>query len=300
MTRTEFPTVAITGATGYLGGVLGERAGSAKSQVIRLSRTPSSEGSARFFRLDADPPTGLLDGVDLLVHCAYDMAIRDPREIMRVNVDGTRRLLDVAVAAGVSRVVVLSSMSAYEGTEQVYGRAKLQIERDALDAGAVTVRPGLVYGPRAGGMVGTLRRLTKLFVVPLVGGQAVQFTVHEDDFAEALWALATVVRVPGVPIGIANPVPVLFRHLLERLAWEQGRTPRFVPVHWRLLQSALVMAELAGLPVPVRSDSLLGLVQPASSVPNLEVLSELGIHLRRFGQPVPPAGGIAIPSPQDA
>jgi len=289
MTSQEFRTVAITGATGYLGGVLRHHAERSGARVTALIRSPH-EPTDREFRLDADPGIGLLKGVDLLIHCAYDMTVRDRGDIWRINVNGTRRLLDLAVGAGTSRVVVLSSMSAYEGTVQLYGQAKLQIERDAMAAGAVTVRPGLVYGPRAGGMVGTLRKLAVLPLVPLVAGGSGQFTVHEDDFAQAVWALASAPHTPVEPVGVANPVSVPFRHVLERLAWEQNATPKFVPVNWRLLRAALILAERIGLPLPVRSDSLLGLVRPASEVPNVETLAALGVYLRRYGQPVVPPG----------
>lgn len=191
-------------------------------------------------------------------------------------------------AAGVPRLVVFSSMSAFEGTEQIYGRAKLRIEEVAREVGAVSLRPGLVYGPTPGGMAGTLLRLSRLPVVPLVGGRAHQFTVHEDDFADAVTALVGADRPGTEPIGVANPVPVQFRRLIEGLARTEGRRPRFLPVDWRIAYRGLVAAESLGVPLPVRADSLLGLVRAAPSVPNLDVLDALGVRLRRFGQPVPP------------
>ena len=290
MTLRNFSTVAITGTTGYLGGVLQRRVASTGAHVIALNRTASGSHEKQF-RLGGKLLPDLLDGVDLLIHCAYDMTARDPSEIWDINVEGTRRLLDLAIASGVTRIVVLSSMSAYEGTRQLYGQAKLQIERDAMDVGAITIRPGLVYGPRAGGMVGKLQKLVRLPVVPLIGGAAVQFTVQEDDLAEAVWTLIEAPQIPAKPIGLANPVPVSFRHILERLAWDQGRDPRFLPIGWRLFRTAFAIAEGVGLPLPIRGDSLLGLLHPAPEVPNMAVLSDLGIHLRRFGQPVPPPLG---------
>jgi nucleoside-diphosphate-sugar epimerase len=179
-------------------------------------------------------------------------------------------------------------MSAFEGTTQLYGQAKLQIEACAQQMGACSVRPGLVYGPRAGGMAGTLSRLTRLPVVPLIGPRSYQFTVHEDDFADAIAALAVTENVPTEPIGIANPLPVPFRQILDRLARDQGRECRFLPVDRRLVQVALALAEKLSLPQPIRADSLVGLLRPAPFVPNLEVLQSFGIRLRRFGQPVPP------------
>jgi len=278
--------VAITGARGYLGTVLGSHAARAGAAVVPLAHRAHGAGE-RVFQLEREPPAGLLEGVDVLLHCAYDLTLRDLDRIRRVNVEGTHRLLDLARTCGVRRTIVLSSMSAYEGTEQLYGRAKLEIEGVAAEADAVTVRPGLVYGPRAGGLVGRLRRLVRLPVVPLITGAAAQFTVHENDFAEVVWALATVPETPGVVVGVANPNPVPFRHLLEALAWEQERAPRFVPVSGGLVQLGLVLAEKAGLPLPIRSDALLGLIRPAGAVPNLEVVSGLGLRLRRFGEPVP-------------
>ncbi len=286
MSTTGQQTAAVSGASGYLGGVVADRLQEEGWQTFRLVRSQEG-GSPRRFVLGAAAPPGLLEGVDLLVHCAYDMAIRRREDIWRVNVQGTNRLLEAARDAGVGRVIVVSSMSAFEGTTQLYGQAKLQIEMAARRFGACSVRPGLVYGPRAGGMAGTLRRLTRLPVVPLIGGHSYQFTVHEDDFADAIVALARAPEVPSVPVGIANPVAVPFRHILDRFARDEGRRCRFLPVDWRLVQFALSLGEKIPVPLPARSDSLLGLVRPAPHVPNLAVLQSLGIRLRRFGQPVP-------------
>jgi nucleoside-diphosphate-sugar epimerase len=271
-----------------LGGVITHRLRMDGWRTLKLTRTVRGEGCRRF-ALGLPVAPDLLDGVDLLVHCAYDMTLRQAPDIWRVNVDGTRKLLEAARLAGVERVIVLSSMSAFDGTAQLYGRAKLDIEAQAEGLGASSVRPGLVYGPTSGGMAGALSRLVRLPAVPLVGGSSHLFTVHEDDLADAIAALATAGWAPTGPIGIANPNPVPFRHILERFARDQGLHCRFVPVDWRIVQAGLSVAEKMRLPLPIRADSLLGLVRPAKSVPNLEVLQSLGVRLRRFGQAVPPS-----------
>ena len=85
-------------------------------------------------------------------------------------------------------MIVLSSMSAYEGTTQIYGRAKPRIEAATLQVGGCVLRPGLVYGASAGGMVAALRKLARLPVVAVPIGEMRQYTVHEDDFGAAgLW-----------------------------------------------------------------------------------------------------------------
>jgi nucleoside-diphosphate-sugar epimerase len=280
-------TAAITGASGYLGGVIRGRLRADGWHTIPLVRSPVDE-DCRLFDISGPTKPDLLNGVDVLIHCAYDMTLRERSDIWRVNVDGTRRLLNLAADAGVGRVLVLSSMSAYEGTEQIYGQSKLEIEAHAREVGAYSLRPGLVYGPRAGGMAETLARLSLLPIVPLLTPVPYQFTVHEDDFADAVTALVTADEMSGEPIGIANPVPVPFREILEHFARQQGARCRFLPVDWRIVKNLLWLTERLRLPLPVRADSLLGLVRPAPFVPNLETLEGLGIQLRRFGQPVPP------------
>jgi nucleoside-diphosphate-sugar epimerase len=132
-------------------------------------------------------------------------------------------------------------------------------------------------------MAGTLRKLTGLPIVPLVGGQAHQFTLHEDDLRAGIVALAVAEAVPPRPLGLAHPEPVPFEQLLRAIARAGGHgEPRFVPIPWAPLYWAMRTAELTPIELPLRADSLLGLVRSAPSVPNPQDLEELGIKLRPF------------------
>ena len=281
--------IAITGATGYLGGLIATSLTTDGHSVVRLVRNPHSPQD-RLFQIAGPHSSDLLKDIDVLVHCAYDMQARTPQDIWSINVRGTESLFALAHSSGVSRTILLSSMSAFSGTRQLYGRAKLEIEDVGRDIGAFLIRPGLVYGPNPGGMSGTLMRLTRLPIVPLIAPKAHQFTVHQDDLLRALSAIVQMEPAgvaPTDPIGIANPRPVLFKDVLTGFAERQGRTIRFVPVSWRLVRAALGTAERAHLPLPVRSDSLLGLVESAPNVPNLEWSEHMNLTFRRFNQPVP-------------
>ena len=199
------------------------------------------------------------------------------------NVYGTRSLLDLAVTSRVRRTIVVSSMSAYAGTRQIYGRAKLASENDAFAREMCAIRPGLVYGPGWGGMAGTLRRLTSLPIMPLVGRRAKQFTLHETDLRDAIGKLVEAEEIPGRPLGFAHPEPVPFELLIRRFAFANGRPQvRLLPIPWRSAYFALRAVELTPLNLPFRADSLKGLVRSADSVPNLEDLRKLGIDFRAF------------------
>jgi nucleoside-diphosphate-sugar epimerase len=172
-------------------------------------------------------------------------------------------------------------MSAYPGTDQLYGRAKLETERIALDFGMAVVRLGLVYGPGWGGMAGSLKKMASLPVIPVVGAKSHQYTVHEEDLAHAFVVLAHASKLPNIPLGLANPEPVPFRLLMERIAAAAGRPGiRLIPLPWRPLYAALWLGERTPVTVPFRADSLLGLVRPAPGVSGAEHVCGLGIRLR--------------------
>jgi len=274
--------VALTGANGYLGGVL-LSAFAAEAwdtvAVVQPSRTMASHTIAFDLAHPVDAPA--LRGIDVLVHCAYDLTLRSRRDIWAVNVAGTQRLLTAARAAGVKRCIVLSSMAAFPGTQQLYGSAKLAIEAIALEHGAIVVRPGLVYGPHAGGLVGALRESLKTPVVPLFAPRSFQYLVHEDDLANAVVRLASVPIPPRGPIAVAHPQPTGIRALLEALAQANSQHVRLIPLPWQPAFLALKAGERLGAKLRFTADSLWGLAHPAPP-PSMEALHSLGITPRRF------------------
>jgi len=219
-------TVVITGVSGFLGQAVLRRLATSPSvgRLVGLDvKEPGFRPRGLQFHLvdvagsDLRP---LFDGADVLVHLAgvHD-AIPDEDLMARVNVGGTRRVLEAAAATGVSKVVLVSSAAVYGAwpnnpiplTEDAplrpnpgfpLGVHKAELERLlaewALARPAVTttvLRPAFVLGARADHAIARLIRSR----VPLtVGGSVapVQF-VHEDDATEAI-ALAVERDLPGV------------------------------------------------------------------------------------------------------
>lgn len=276
-------TAAITGAYGYLGGVIREHLDAAGWSTVALVREPRPGDRAHSWSLGKPLPSGSVEGADALVHCAYDFSVRSRDSVWRVNVEGSDRLLRDAHTAGVPRLLALSSMSAYPGTNQLYGRAKLAIERSTLDLGGVAARPGLVYGNDPGGMAAALRKLARLPVVPVIGGSARQFPVHEDDLGTAILALLeSRAWGPGI-VGIAQPTSVDFRELLVALADGDGRRHLFLPVPGRMVYWVLRIAEAIGAPLSFRSDSVLGLMHPPRTVPVSPTFPDVHHSFREIG-----------------
>jgi nucleoside-diphosphate-sugar epimerase len=256
-------TVAVTGASGYVGGVIARRLRDDGWHVVALTRSPTSNADEhRAWSLQTRQPPELAD-VDLLVHAAYDFTPTEWMDIEQVNVGGARTLFDAALDAGVQRLIHISSLAAFRGTRSRYGTAKLLTEAEAASRDGVVIRPGLVYGPRAGAMVAGLQKMAdRLPVIPLiVGDHSPMLLAHEQDLAELVTAIADgrELPAPGRPLVAANPEPITLRGFLTSLAGARGRSPRFVPVPWRAVFGVLKSCERVGLRPPFRSDSALSL-----------------------------------------
>ena len=169
----------VTGATGFVGANLVRELLADGVEVRALIRPGSDRRALTGLPVDAvggdlvDPPTlrPALRGVDVLFHVAADYRLwaPDPRVLYRVNVDGTRALLEAAAEAGVSRVVYTSSVGTLglppdgrAGTEDTpvglddmvghYKRSKFLAEHKAERAAArgvpvVIVNPSAPVGP---------------------------------------------------------------------------------------------------------------------------------------------------------
>jgi dihydroflavonol-4-reductase len=145
--------VYVTGASGFIG-----------SHVARELRERGADVRDEFVDLlDSAALERAMDGCDAVFHVAALYSFDDPaEELERVNVEGTRRVLEACARAGVGRIVHTSSsgtcgpVPGRPATEEdappswelevPYKRTKLAAERLALSAGAVAVNPTTPVG----------------------------------------------------------------------------------------------------------------------------------------------------------
>jgi nucleoside-diphosphate-sugar epimerase len=259
--------VAVTGASGYVGGAIAREFERRGHQVLRLSRRTCT-GNWRYFSLGDDPAELPWDGIDALVHAAYDFAPRGWDKIRTSNVDPSIRLLAAAHQAGVRRIVFISSLSAFEGCRSLYGKAKFMIEGEALAIGGAVIRPGLVWGDCPGGMMGSLEKIVRdLPVVPFLSGAGGlrQFLVHEKDLADSVVS-HTFRNTETKIVPIAHPNSLTLREIVLGISRKRKLGRLFFPVPWQFMMAFLKIAECGGIALPFRSDSLKGLINGNSSV----------------------------------
>jgi nucleoside-diphosphate-sugar epimerase len=275
------PICAVTGSNGYVGGCIKEHFCANGWDILDLTRQPKPNSRAIPFQLGAEVPRQALTGVNALVHCAYDFKPLRWNEIRAVNVDGTRKLLQAARAAGIGKIAVISTISAYEGCRSFYGRAKLEIERITLDHGALAIRPGLVYGSRPGGMFGKLTaQVRRSSLIPMITDGAHMQLVHNEDVAAFIrrYAGGETKDFPFV-LTAAHERQWAFRELLLEIARGLGKKIQFVPIPWRLVWAGLKTAEGCGLRLSFRSDSLVSLMYQ-NPKPDLSPNADAGLACR--------------------
>ncbi len=189
-------TIAITGATGFVGQAVLEQAAVQGFAVRALARKPQPpRAGVEWIEGDLDDTVALarlVERADAVIHIAGVVNAPDTTGFAAGNVVGTLNLMTAAMVAGTSRFVQVSSLSAREPQLSAYGASKLKGEKVVMASPLdwTVVRPPAVYGPRDREML-ELFRFAKTGIVPLPphGRMA---AIHVDDLARLLLAL-----VPG-------------------------------------------------------------------------------------------------------
>jgi nucleoside-diphosphate-sugar epimerase len=275
---------AITGSSGYVGSCIKNYFAARDWEILELTRAPKAGTRAVKFQLGEKISSDDLAGVNALVHCAYDFKPLRWDEICAVNVDGSRRLFEAARAAGVGKIIFISSISAFDGCRSLYGHAKLEIEKIALDCGALVIRPGLVYGNTPDGMFGKLvAQVRQSSVIPMIGdGSQIQFLVHSGDLSAFIERCAgDEIKSSAGIFTVANERPWAFKELLFEIARGQNKKIKFIPVPWRLAWAGLKMAEICGPRLNFRSDSLISLMNQ-NPEPDFSPNAAAGLICRPF------------------
>lgn len=249
----------VTGGSGFVGGALLERLVADGREVRALAR--SNEAAAKVSERGATPVTGdvldvdgladAMQGCEVVFHAAgvNAMCLRDPRPMLRANVEGSGNVIVAAQRAGVRRVVYTSSASAIgepHGTVgredsphrgsflSSYERSKYLAERrvlalaEGLGVDVVCVNPSSVQGPgRTGGSARLLLDLANGRLPALVDATIsivdVADCTQAHVLAEERGTAGERYLVSGVTLTMREAV-----ELLRRIAGVPERA-RFVP-----------------------------------------------------------------------
>lgn len=319
MKRALPASVLVTGATGFLGGhvctALLERGVAVRGLVRRAGALlPAGVEMATAGGLDDRAALrAALQGVEGVIHLAARVhqpaAPGDDAAFRAVNVDGTRTLLEEAIAAGARDFVFASSVKAVgersdapwdESTPpaplDAYGRTKLEAESTVLGLArrhglhAPVLRLPLVYGP---GMKGNALRLFRLvdkgLPLPLGAVRNRRSLLFTGNLTAALFA--TLESPAGSDtFFVADAESPSTPELVSAIARALGRPSRLVPIPVGVLRLVGGAGDLAAgvLPVPRTGEALDRLVG------SLEVDSARLVRCTGLVRPYTMAQGLRI------
>lgn len=241
--------VLVTGASGFLGRAVAVRILRAGHDVTTLQRRPSGVPGVRDITgsvTDAAAVKDAVRGQDAIVHLAAKVSLAgDSADFKRVNVDGTRVLLEAARNAGVRRFVQVSSPSvAHQGNALVgvgagpadperargeYARTKAAAELLALSFDSPTmavlaVRPHIVWGPGDAQLVARVVDRARRHRLPLLDkGAALIDSTYIDNAADAMLAAVQRAEVAhGRALVVTNGEPRPVAELLSGMCRAAG------------------------------------------------------------------------------
>lgn len=259
--------VVVTGASGLLGRAVAEEIAARGHEVRTFQRRASGLAAqsgvtdTRGSVTDPDAVAAVMSGAEGVVHLAAKVSLAGSvREFERVNVHGTRIVIEAAAAAGVARFVQVSSPSvAHFGTalsglgadpadpvraRGAYAQTKahgelLALEQDRPGFAVVAVRPHLVWGPGDTQLVERIVDRARRGRLPLInGGTAlIDSTYVENGAAAIAAALEQAESAHGRPYVVTNGEPRPVAELLSGIC----RAAAVEPPHW-VVPSGLAIA----------------------------------------------------------
>jgi nucleoside-diphosphate-sugar epimerase len=265
----------VTGAAGLLGGHLADRLVEGGERVRIFARP--GEDVTRLEQQGAEVCCGDLGdrasleaavrGVDRVLHCAARTGPWGPEAEYEVaNVLGLKALVEAATAAGVQRIVHVSSITVHGNDiggaadetaplrvePNPYSRTKVageQLLASLIQQGApvTIVRPGWIYGQRDAASFARFAAMISAGKMVVIGsGQNHIPLIHVHDVAEGMILASEAPNALGRAYLLVNDEPVTQRDYLSAIAVELGARPLTRHIPYRLALALGATAELAG------------------------------------------------------
>ncbi|WP_158798510.1 NAD-dependent epimerase/dehydratase family protein [Pedobacter sp. L105] len=267
--------ILLTGSSGFLGKIICD---TLKTRFPSLQTLGRSIQDNIKFDFALDNPVTITSSFDLIIHCAgkahsVPKSASDAEEFFKVNVDGTRLLLDgLSMAPQIPKFFIFISTVAVYGKEEgtlidetspllavdPYGLSKIQAEilvQKWCDEHAVIytiLRLPLIAGPcPPGNLKSMIRGIEKGYYFNIDNGKAKKSIVLAEDVAIAILKVFTI----GGIYNLTDREHPSFYMLSSLIARQLGRsTPKKIP-----LWLAVVMAkagDLFGQKFPITSNKL--------------------------------------------
>ena len=235
--------ILVTGGLGVMGSTL------VKGLIDRGFKVRVLDNSDRFHsRLDgyaADirigditkPETlsGCFEGVETVYHLAAVLIVYDSSLFQKINVGGTRNVIDASIKAGVKNFILVSSASVTYAQTTPYSLSKRETERMIQEQTAMKwtiVRPTLAYNESGGEEFNLfLAYLKKYPFVPFIGaGRSLKRPVHCDDLMKGFLAVAGNPKAHGKTYAFSGGEAIAIREMAKLMLKHVGQKKLFITI----------------------------------------------------------------------
>lgn len=252
-------TIAITGASGFIGSHLKEYFLNQGFNIkcLQRSKLTKQESRVTLIKYDLRLPLQTNDflKVDTLIHCAFIPYSTKNKDADENNAKGTERLIKMCRKHNI-KIIFLSSFSAHSGAQSHYGKNKLALENMLDEKRDLILKLGLVIGK--GGVFQKIRTLlNENYIIPLIdnGKQLVQ-TIGIFDLLEIFDAAISKGIIGTYSIGEESSTSLKNIFIISR---NKERKNLFLPISSMLVLEILKITERIGIFLPFSSENILGL-----------------------------------------
>ncbi len=263
--------IMVLGSGGFIGRYIVAELLAHEHEVIAVAR--HTEGLAEafpeadFIALNLAMTAGSVDwskhlqGTDAIINAA---GVLRGREMAAVHVHMPEALYHAAGQAGVSRVVLISAISARADVPSDYSQSKLTGEKALRASGLdwVIMRPSLVYGDGSYGGMSLMRGMAALpWFVPVPGGGGFAFTpIHVRDLARAVRLGCEDKRHVGQVLEPVGPVTLNLKDILGRYrCWLGLGVARYLSIPMPVMSVLARLGDVVGKG-PIATNSLVQMI----------------------------------------
>lgn len=228
----------LTGGTGFVGGAVARKLREKQHEVIAIARDPGKAGQLKAIGVkvvqgditEKESMREAMKGCDGIYHVAgwYKLGEKDKSPGRRINVDGTRNVLELMKELHIPKGIYTSTLAVNSDTNGAmpdesyrfrgkhiseYDRTKAEAHRIAEEfigngLPLVIVMPGMVYGPNGTSISDETFRLYLKKKLPMIPKKSAYSWAHVDDIARA-HLLAMEKASPGSTYIISGPAHTL-------------------------------------------------------------------------------------------
>jgi len=303
----------VTGATGFIGGRVVNQLVAAGHEVVALVRSPDKAQALANMGVtlahgditDKESMRETMSGADVLLHIAawYKIGARDKRPAERINVEGTRNVLELMQELRIPKGVYVSSIAVFSDTrgqlvgesyrydgphiseyDRTKGLAHYEVAEPMMEAGLplVVVQPSAVYGPGDRSTVGESFQKYLQGKLPLLPRETTLCWVHINDVVRGI-LLAMGEGQPGQSYILAGPAHTLEEayDLAEAISGVRAPRLRLSPAIMRAMSRLMkIVGAVISIPAPYDGESLRVLAGTTYIASSSKAERELGFKAR--------------------